>query len=83
MSDIACPVCGAANEAANRFCGACGASLSTGRAAWKALLELGRPDEAEPYREGAAALVRAQSAATPDGLRERFLARPDVADLTG
>jgi class 3 adenylate cyclase/tetratricopeptide (TPR) repeat protein len=28
VSDIACPSCGAANPVANRFCGACGASLS-------------------------------------------------------
>jgi len=54
-----------------------------GRVAWKALVELGRPDEAGPYREEAAALVRAQAAATPDGLRGSFLARPDVADLVG
>ncbi|HET7236439.1 MAG TPA: tetratricopeptide repeat protein, partial [Actinomycetota bacterium] len=54
-----------------------------GRVVWKALLELGRGDEASPFRDGAARLVHAQAEATPDELREGFLSRPDVADLLG
>jgi tetratricopeptide (TPR) repeat protein len=54
-----------------------------GRLAWRALVELGRAEEAAPYRRSAAELARAQAEATPEELRGGFLARPDVAELLG
>ena len=54
-----------------------------GRLAWRALVELGRSEEGAPYRKAAGELVRAQAEATPQELREGFLARPDVAELLG
>ncbi len=58
-------------------------SWRAGRIAWRALADLGRPQEAAPFREVAAELVWAQAENTPDDLRGGFLARPDVRELLG
>ena len=47
----------------------------------KALEALGRHGDAVTFRDDAAAVVRSIAAVTSGGLRETFLARPDVAEL--
>ena len=47
----------------------------------KALEALGRHGDAVAFRDDAAAVVRSIAAVTSSGLRETFLARPDVAEL--
>jgi hypothetical protein len=51
------------------------------RVAWRALEALGRTDEALDHRNGALEIVRDFAANSSAPLRERFLARPDVAEL--
>ena len=79
-------------EALSRATTALEAASATGevRLRWRAaalaarsLEALGRPDEAEPRREDAVAVVRQIAEGASGPLRDGFLARPDVAELLG